>query len=78
MDSKKILKEIKETIKQIQLEKNNLCEHMKIQDENLTIQLKEYFKQTDNVLEKLELEIGKLKSMLIGSDSEDTQVLNLD
>ena len=51
---------------------------MKIQDENLTIQLKEYFKQTDNVLEKLELEIGKLKSMLIGSDSEDTQILNLD
>ena len=78
MDFKSKLNELKATIKLIQEEKDNLMEHIKIQDENLTESLKEYFKQTESVLNNLEVEICKLKSMLSGSDSEDTQVLNLD
>ena len=69
-DFQKELRELEETLKQIELEKSNLIEHLKRQDKNYSETINTLKTVYTSKLEFLTIEVERLNSSLTGAEGD--------
>ena len=73
----KEVQDLEETLRQINIEKSNLIEHLKNQDKSFNSVVKDLQSVYTAKIEKLQLEVAKLNYALTKSESEEEQAVQV-